>query len=83
MCQPSVLNHSKYIMGPEKNLLEQRLAKFTGICYAITCSSGTNAFFMALMAYRIVQIVILDKLLTFDAGFYQKFMLNYKLLVFK
>jgi len=45
-----VLSHGKYIMGPEVAELEEKLAEFVGIKYAISCSSGTDALLMALMA---------------------------------
>ncbi len=46
----SVLSHGKYIMGPEVNELEKKLADFSGAKHAVTCSSGTDALVMALMA---------------------------------
>ena len=48
-----VLSHGQYIMGPEIDELEEELANFAGVKHAITCSSGTDAVLMALMAYRI------------------------------
>ncbi len=47
-----VLNHRKYIMGPEVKELEEKLADFTGVKYAIGCSSGTDALLMSLMVYN-------------------------------
>jgi acetylornithine/succinyldiaminopimelate/putrescine aminotransferase len=38
-----VLNHGKYIMGPEINELEENLCAFTGAKNAVTCGSGTDA----------------------------------------
>ena len=49
----AVLIHGKYIMGPEVMELEDKLADFTGVNYAIGCASGTDALLMALMAYNI------------------------------
>lgn len=49
----SVLNKSNYILGEEVQILEQELQKFTGAKYAITCSSGTDALLLALMAIDI------------------------------
>jgi dTDP-4-amino-4,6-dideoxygalactose transaminase len=49
----AVLNHGKYIMGPEVVELENSLAAFTGVQHAISCSSGTDALLMALMSYGI------------------------------
>ncbi len=45
-----VLNHSKYIMGPEVGELEKSLSSFTGAKEAIGCSSGTDALLLAMMA---------------------------------
>ena len=49
----SVLNKSNYILGEEVQILEEELQKFTGAKYAITCSSGTDALLLALMAIDI------------------------------
>jgi len=48
-----VLDHGKYINGPEMAELENRLADYCGTKYAIGCSNGTEALLMALMAYDI------------------------------
>jgi dTDP-4-amino-4,6-dideoxygalactose transaminase len=45
-----VLDHGQYIMGPEVQTLEEQLAGFTGARHALTCSSGTDALLIALMA---------------------------------
>lgn len=49
----SVLNKSNYIMGEEIVTLEKSLEKYTGSKYAITCSSGTDALLLAMMALGI------------------------------
>ena len=49
----TVLNKSNYIMGKEVNELEENLQKFTGAKHAITCSSGTDALLLAMMALYI------------------------------
>jgi len=49
----AVLDHGKYIMGPEVAEIEQRLAEYVGVKHAIGCSSGTDALLMALMAYDV------------------------------
>jgi dTDP-4-amino-4,6-dideoxygalactose transaminase len=46
----AVLKHGRFIMGPEVTELEEQLADFAGSKYAVTCSSGTDALLMALMA---------------------------------
>ena len=45
-----VLDKSNYIMGNEVKELEDNLQTFTGAKYAITCSSGTDALILAMMA---------------------------------
>jgi UDP-2-acetamido-2-deoxy-ribo-hexuluronate aminotransferase len=49
----TVLDHGRYIMGPEVNELEDRLAAYTGAKHCITVASGTEALLMALMALDI------------------------------
>jgi UDP-2-acetamido-2-deoxy-ribo-hexuluronate aminotransferase len=49
----TVLHHGQYIMGPEVRELEDRLNEFTGTSHCITCSSGTDALLIALMALDI------------------------------
>ena len=46
----NVLNHGKYIMGPEVTELEERLADYVGLKHCISCSSGTDALLIPLMA---------------------------------
>jgi dTDP-4-amino-4,6-dideoxygalactose transaminase len=45
-----VLEHGQYIMGPEVRALEKALAAYTGAAHVITCSNGTDALVLALMA---------------------------------
>jgi len=49
----AVLDHGKYIMGPEIQSLEEKLAQYVGVKHAISCASGTDALLLALMAYEI------------------------------
>jgi UDP-2-acetamido-2-deoxy-ribo-hexuluronate aminotransferase len=49
----AVLSKSNYIMGEEVHNLERALEKFTGVKHAITCSSGTDALLLAMMALDI------------------------------
>lgn len=48
-----VLAHGRYILGPEVEELEERLAAYTGARYCITCANGTDALQIALMALGI------------------------------
>lgn len=48
-----VLDHGRYIMGPEIKELEEKLAAYTGTRYAVGVASGTDALLMPLMAYEI------------------------------
>ena len=48
-----VLAHGQYIMGPEVQELEERLAAYVGVKHAISCSSGTDALLMPLMAHGV------------------------------
>ena len=45
-----VLGHGRFIMGPEVQELEKRLAAFCGARHAIGCASGTDALLLGLMA---------------------------------
>ena len=46
----SVLEHGKYIMGPEVLELEEKLAAYVGMEYCLSCSSGTDALLIPLIA---------------------------------
>lgn len=48
-----VLDHGQYIMGPEIEELEKALGDFCGAKHVISCSNGTDALAMGLMAYGI------------------------------
>lgn len=48
-----VLEHGKYILGPEVKQLEEKLAGYAGAKYAIGVASGTDALLMPLMAHEI------------------------------
>jgi UDP-2-acetamido-2-deoxy-ribo-hexuluronate aminotransferase len=48
-----VLNNTSYIMGSAVKELEENLQNFTGASHAITCSSGTDALLLAMMALDI------------------------------
>ena len=46
----TVLDHGAYIMGPEVLAIEARLAEHAGTKHCISCSSGTDALILALLA---------------------------------
>jgi len=46
----TVLDHGQYILGPELEELETKLASYTGAKHCITVASGTEALLIALMA---------------------------------
>jgi UDP-2-acetamido-2-deoxy-ribo-hexuluronate aminotransferase len=48
-----VLNTTSFIMGDKVRELEKELQKFTGAKHAITCSNGTDALLLAMMAIGI------------------------------
>jgi dTDP-4-amino-4,6-dideoxygalactose transaminase len=45
-----VLSHCQFVLGPEVREAEAALAAFCGARHAITCSSGTDALLLVLMA---------------------------------
>ncbi len=49
----AVLEHGKYIMGPEVQELEEKLADYIGVKHAITCANGTDALTLSLMVLGI------------------------------
>lgn len=48
-----VLDHGKFILGPEVAELEERLARYVGVKFCITCANGTDALQIAQMALGI------------------------------
>jgi dTDP-4-amino-4,6-dideoxygalactose transaminase len=44
-----VVDHGKYIMGPEVAIFEQELAAFCGAKHVLSCANGTDALGLALM----------------------------------
>jgi len=48
-----VLEHGKFIMGPEIHQLEQTLAAYVGVKHCVSVSSGTDSLQIALMALGI------------------------------
>jgi dTDP-4-amino-4,6-dideoxygalactose transaminase len=45
-----ILDHGRFIQGPEVDAIEAKLAEFTGAAHAVGVSSGTDALQIALMA---------------------------------
>ena len=48
-----VLDHGRYVLGPEIAELEKCLGDYVGVSHALACASGTDALLMALMAYEV------------------------------
>ena len=48
-----VLAHGKYILGPEVFELEAKLAQYVGVGHCVSCSSGTDALSMSMIALGI------------------------------
>ncbi len=46
----AILDHGQYIMGPEVGQLESALGAFSSNTHVISCSSGTDALMLALIA---------------------------------
>lgn len=49
----AVLDHGTYIMGPEVEELEQKLAEYVGVKHCISCANGTDALQLAMMVLDI------------------------------
>lgn len=49
----AVMEHGKFIMGQEVTELEEQLAAYVSARHCISCSSGTDALFMTLMAWGV------------------------------
>lgn len=64
-----VLEHGQYIMGPEINELEEKLADYIGVNHVLSCSSGTDALVLPLMAKNLTrEDAILTSPFTFFAS---------------
>jgi dTDP-4-amino-4,6-dideoxygalactose transaminase len=48
-----VLNHGKFIMGPEVQELEEALSERAGVRHVVSCGNGTDALQLALMAWGV------------------------------
>ena len=48
-----VINNANFIGGKEVDILEKRLAEYTGVKHCITCANGTEAMTLLMMAWDI------------------------------
>ena len=48
-----VLAHGRYVMGPEIDEMETLLAEYVGVKHCLSCSSGTDALLIPLMAWGV------------------------------
>ena len=48
-----IFEHGAYIMGPEVTELEEKLSDYAGVKHTISCSSGTDALLIPLMAWGV------------------------------
>jgi dTDP-4-amino-4,6-dideoxygalactose transaminase len=48
-----VLERGAYVMGPEIDEIEAKLSNYSGVSFGVSCSSGTDALLMALMALEV------------------------------
>jgi dTDP-4-amino-4,6-dideoxygalactose transaminase len=46
----TVLQHGQFVLGPEVNEIERKLAEFCGAKHCISCANGTDALLLVLMA---------------------------------
>ena len=63
----AVVEHGKFILGPEVTRLEQEIAKLCGVKHAIGVASGTDALLIAL---RAVGVKPGDEVVTSDFSFF-------------
>lgn len=49
----AILAHGQYIMGPEVRQLEEELSEFGSTSHCLSCSNGSDAIFLALLALGI------------------------------
>ena len=47
------LKKGDFILGNNVSLLENKIIKYVNAKYCVTCSSGTDALLMSLMAYNV------------------------------
>lgn len=51
----NVLEHGRYIMGPEVDEFENKLAEYLSVKHVVSCANGTDALVLALMALGVKQ----------------------------
>ena len=49
----TVLEHGRFVMGPEIKEFEQKLARFGQAKHALSCANGTDALLLAMLAWKI------------------------------
>jgi len=62
-----VLNHGRFILGPEVSRLEKEVAELCGVEYAVGVASGTDALLIALRAAGVGPG---DEVITSDFSFF-------------
>lgn len=49
----AVLEHGRYVLGPEVNEFEQALAEYVGVKHVVSCANGTDALQLCMMLWDI------------------------------
>lgn len=49
----AVLDHGRYVLGPEVEELEEKLAEYVGVRHSVSCANGTDALVLALRALEV------------------------------
>ena len=59
-----IFNHGRFILGPEVDILEKKLANFCNRKYAVATGSGTDALYLAIKSLELEkndEIIIVKK----------------------